>query len=209
MAANPQQITGVILAGGRAKRMGGADKGLLEMAGRPALEYAIERLQPQVDRLVINANRNRGTYAAYGFPVVPDEMADYPGPLAGMAAALRAAETEYILTVPCDCPWLPLDLATRLQLARRNLNSELATVETGEGLQPVFALLHRSLLDSLLTYLQGGGRKIDRWFARHLTALADFSDCPEAFTNINTPEQRATAESELPAPPEEARSTRR
>ncbi|KPV40317.1 hypothetical protein AN478_09520 [Thiohalorhabdus denitrificans] len=195
-------VTGVILAGGGGRRMGGRDKGLEPLAGRPIVEYAIERLRPQVDRLIINANRNRETYAAYGFPVVADEMAGYPGPLAGMAAALRTAETDLILTVPCDCPRLPLDLATRLLVARRALHGELATVETGEGLQPVFALLHRALLDSLLGYLEDGGRGVARWFNRHLTALADFSGQTEAFLNINTPDERAAAEAFLPRHPD-------
>ncbi|MFP4616402.1 MAG: molybdenum cofactor guanylyltransferase MobA [Thiohalorhabdus sp.] len=194
-------VTGVILAGGGGRRMGARDKGLEPLAGRPIVEHAIERLRPQVDRLIINANRNREVYAAYGFPVVADDMAGYLGPLAGMAAALRAAETDLVLTVPCDCPRFPLDLAARLLAARRALHGELATVETKEGLQPVFALLHRALLDSLLEYLHGGGRGVGRWFTRHLTALADFSGQTEAFLNINTPDERAAAEAYLRRPP--------
>jgi molybdenum cofactor guanylyltransferase len=199
MDAHNEQITGLILAGGRGRRMGGEDKGLLPIAGRPAVEYAIERLGPQVDHLIINANRNLPTYRSYGYEVVADEVADFAGPLAGVAAGMQAADTGYLLTAPCDCPWLPLDLASRLLAAKSARNADLATVETGDGLQPVFSLLETDILDSLMNYLGQGGRKIDRWFAHHLMALADFSDCPEAFTNINTPEERSAAEPALGA----------
>lgn len=190
-------ITGVVLAGGRGRRMGGQDKGLVPLAGRPAVEYALERLRPQVDGLVINANRNLETYRSYGYPVVQDREDDFPGPLGGMVAALEGRQTEFILTVPCDTPWLPPDLAKRLLTALEAQEAELATVDNGEGMQPVFALLPRHLLGSLEAYLAEGERKIDRWYARHRLALADFSDDPGAFVNINTPEERSAAEPAL------------
>lgn len=174
--------------------MGGEDKGLLTLAGRPAVEYALERLRPQVDRLLINANRNLEAYRAYGYPVVTDREGDFPGPLGGMAAALDAARTDFILTVPCDTPWLPEDLAQRLITALRAESAELATVDNGQGMQPVFALLPRDLRASLAGFLAEDERKIDRWYSRHRVAVADFSDRTGAFTNINTPEERAVAE---------------
>jgi len=190
-------ITGVVLAGGRARRMGGRDKGLLPLAGRPAVAYAVERLRPQVDALLINANRHRPDYAAFGVPVVPDTVADYPGPLAGMAAGLEAAATGLVLTVPTDSPWLPMDLAARLRAVLEAEGADIATAHNGEGLQPVFALLRRQVLPSLQAYLAAEGRKIDRWFGQHRLATADFSDCPRAFANINTPEELAAAERAL------------
>lgn len=174
--------------------MGGRDKGLLTVSGRPAVELVIERLRPQVDRLIINANRNTEAYAKYGLPVVPDEEDGYPGPLAGMAAGLAAAGADHVLTVPCDSPWLPPDLAPRLLAALHDGDAELATVTTAEGLQPVFTLLSWQVRESLRRFLGEGGRKIDRWFVHHRVALADFSDCPQAFANINTPEELAAAE---------------
>lgn len=184
-------VTGVILAGGRARRMGGRDKGLLPLAGRPMIEYVIEALRPQVDALLINANRNHEIYRGYGYPVVPDQTDDYPGPLAGMAAAMAAADPGSILTVPCDGPWLPTDLARRLQRCRTAHGTPICMAHDGLRAQPVFALLDRDLLPSLREYLQGGGRKIDLWYARHDAATADFSDCPEVFVNVNTPEDSA------------------
>lgn len=197
MTAFGEPLTGAVLAGGRGRRMDGRDKGLIPLAGRPAVEYVLERVAPQVDRILINANRNRDAYAAYGHPVHPDRSGDYAGPLAGMATALAAAETDRILTVPCDTPWLPPDLADRLLQVRAAAGAEIATVHDGRTSHPVIALLDRGLLESLEAYLAEGERKIDRWYARHRLALADFSDCPEAFTNINSPADSAAAELRL------------
>jgi len=190
-------LTGVILAGGRARRMGGRDKGLLSLAGRPMIEYVIEALRPQVDTLLINANRNREAYAGYGFSVVPDDTSDYPGPLAGMAAAMAAAAAGSILTVPCDGPWLPPDLARRLEAGRVAQDVPICMAHDGHRAQPVFALLDRDLLPSLREYLARGGRKIDLWYAQHGAATADFSDCPEVFINVNTPEDSAEVAARL------------
>lgn len=205
MTPRSAPVTGVVLAGGKGRRMGGRDKGLMPLAGRPAVAHVLERLAPQVDRLLINANRNGEAYAAYGYPVVADRIADFAGPLAGMAAALAAAETEQVLTVPCDTPWLPTDLTARLERARQAEDAAIATVADGHTSHPVFALLARHLRPSLEAYLSEGERKIDRWFARHPLAFGDFSDCPEAFTNINTPEEQAAAEA---GPPERGRGER-
>lgn len=182
-------ITGLILAGGAARRMGGGDKGLTKLAGKPLIEYALTRLAPQVDALIINANRNAARYADYGHPVVADEREGFQGPLAGMARGLKAAETEFMVCAPCDSPLLPQDLVERLFRQLREQDAELSVAHNGERLQPVFTLMRAALADSLLAFLDGGGRKIDQWFQRHRLAVADFSDQPEAFSNVNSPEE--------------------
>lgn len=182
-------ITGLILAGGAARRMGGGDKGLTELAGKPLIEYALTRLAPQVDALIINANRNVARYADYGHPVVTDERQGFQGPLAGMASGMKAAETEFMVCAPCDSPLLPEDLVERLFQRLRAQDAELSVAHNGERLQPVFTLMRTALAGSLLAFLDGGGRKIDQWFQRHQLALADFSDQPAAFSNVNSPEE--------------------
>ena len=187
MIVQPAEITAVILAGGRGRRMGGKDKGLMEINDLPLIEHVLSSVSPQAGHLIINANRNIEEYQRYGFPVVSDTMADYQGPLAGFASAMAAAETEYIVTIPCDSPLLPDDLVQRLVQALNREDAELAVAQDGERLQPVFALLRVSLLPSLLDFLQRGDRKIDLWYAQHKMAKADFSDIPETFLNVNTP----------------------
>ena len=182
-------ITGLILAGGAARRMGGGDKGLTELAGKPLIEYALARLAPQVDAIIINANRNVARYADYGHPVVTDQRQGFQGPLAGMASGLKAAETEFMVCAPCDSPLLPEDLVGRLFRQLREQDAELSVAHNGERLQPVFTLMRAALADSLLAFLDGGGRKIDQWFQRHQLAVADFSDQPAAFSNVNSPEE--------------------
>jgi len=183
-------ITGVILAGGQARRMGGEDKGLVALGGRPMIEYALAALEPQVGDLLINANRNHERYAGYGFPVLADRQSGYCGPLAGMVSAMAAACTPYLATVPCDCPQLPGDLVERLAHALGRDDADIAVAHDGERMQPVFALIKTGLIDDLESWLDSGERKIDRWYARHRVALADFSDCPQTFENVNTPEER-------------------
>ncbi|MBU0654034.1 MAG: bifunctional molybdopterin-guanine dinucleotide biosynthesis adaptor protein MobB/molybdopterin molybdotransferase MoeA [Gammaproteobacteria bacterium] len=181
-------ITGVILAGGRGSRMGGQDKGLLEFNGRPLVEHLLDALKPQTSAVLINANRNQERYQTYGQPVVNDELTGFQGPLAGFAAAMQAAETACIMTVPCDGPQLAPDMAERLLQALQTENAELAVAHDGERLQPVHALIPVSLLPSLQTFLKNGDRKIDLWYAQHRMAQANFSDCRDMFRNINTPE---------------------
>ncbi len=174
--------------------MGGRDKGLVEIAGRPMIEYVLEILRPQVGATMINANRNAEFYTRYGEPVIADALTGFNGPLAGMASAMRAAETPMIVTVPCDSPFVPADLVTRLAAAKQDANAEIAVADNGERMQPVFALLDKALLDSLEGYLARGERKIDRWFAEHRCTSVDFSDRPETFINVNTPEEVARVE---------------
>jgi len=192
-------VTAIILAGGRATRMGGMDKGLVELCGRPMIAHVLAALEPQVAHVMINANRNLARYAAFGCPVVADADDDFLGPLAGLSAGLGAAKTDLVLTAPCDCPLLIPDLAKRLHAALEREDAEIAVAFDGERLQPVFALVQRKLADSLAAYLGAGDRKIDRWFARHRLARVDFSDCPENFINVNDPTERSALEARLAA----------
>lgn len=192
-----ESITGVIMAGGQGRRMGGEDKGLLEIRGKPMIQYVLDTLRPQVGRILINANRNQERYRELGCPVVTDISGDFLGPLAGMASALQTSESEYLLTVPCDSPLLPARLAEVLSEALQGQQAEISVATDGERMQPVFALLRRSLLPSLLEYLAQGGRKIDTWYAQHRTALADCSGFPDAFLNVNTPQEQALVERKL------------
>jgi molybdenum cofactor guanylyltransferase len=192
-------ITGVILAGGRAQRMGGVDKGLIILNGKPMIEHVIATLRAEIDNLLINANRNQEQYAAFGYPVIPDIMDGYLGPLAGIASGMRAASTPYIVTAPCDSPLIASNLVQRLHAALTREGADISVAHDGERMHPVFALMRRDLLPSLLDFLDTGQRKIDRWYAQHRLAVAFFRDQPEAFRNVNSPEERAELESELEA----------
>jgi molybdenum cofactor guanylyltransferase len=191
-------ITGVVLAGGRARRMGGEDKGLVRVNGEAMVVHAIRGLTPQVGALLINANRNQQRYAELGgCDVVADADGDYAGPLAGMASAMQRATTRYILTVPCDSPLLAANLGERLFGALLAEDAEISVAHDGTRMQPVFALLDCTLHQSIVEFLAGGGRKIDAWYARRRLALANLTDYPDMFLNINTPEDRDTLELRL------------
>ena len=193
-----EHIAGTVLAGGRGRRMGGEDKGLVEIAGRPMVAHVLERLRPQAGLLLVNANRNRERYAEItGCRVIADREGGYAGPLAGMASAMEAARTRFLLTAPCDAPLVSEHLGPRLYRALAEEHAEMSVAHDGVRLQPVFALIRCSLLGSLLAYLSSGERKIDRWYARHRMARADFSDLPQSFSNINTPGERAALEHAL------------
>ena len=179
-------VTGLILAGGLGRRMGGVDKGLIAFHGRPMVASVVERLQPQVDELLINANRNLEEYGRFGFRVVPDEVEGFAGPLAGLERGLAEAAHELIVTTPCDSPFLPLDLVARLRSALEFQRADLAIAKTGTQPHPVFCLARRSLHEHLRTFLLGGGRKIDAWYATLNTIEVNFDDEAEAFANINT-----------------------
>ncbi len=196
---NPrQQISAVVLAGGRARRMGGQDKGLVTLDGRPMVQHIVQRIAPQVGRVLISANRNLDAYSTLGdYTVIPDGVGDFAGPLAGMASALQVVETPYLLTLPCDSPLVSDDLAARLFTALGASDADIGVASDGERLQPVFNLLRRGLLASLLAYLESGERKIDRWYALHQCISVDFSDRRDMFLNINTPEERAELEQRL------------
>ena len=190
-----KDITGVVLAGGRGSRMGGVDKGLQNHKGLPLALHALLRLQPQVGAMLVNANRNLGAYEALGAPVWPDPIEGYAGPLVGFLAGLEHCETPWLVTVPCDTPDFPVDLVARLAQAATEQQAEIAyasTVEPDgrEQSHPVFCLLQASLIDSLIAFLDGGGRKIDAWFAQHRAVRVPFPDAA-AFFNANTPQELA------------------
>ncbi len=183
------EITGIILAGGRARRMGGVDKGLTFLAGRPMLQHVLAALAPQVAKVIVNANRNLDAYREFGCDVVSDIVGDYSGPLAGMASGMQSAVTPYVVTVPCDSPLIVGDLVARLYCALKEQDAEVCVVHDGERIHPVFLMLRRELIGSVLGFLDGGERKIDKWFATHRLAVCDFSDQPEAFMNVNHPQE--------------------
>jgi molybdenum cofactor guanylyltransferase len=194
----PGDITGLVLAGGRGSRMGGVDKGLQNFHGTPLALNALMRLQMQegalVGELMVNANRNLSAYEAFGAPVWPDTLDDFAGPLAGFLTGLERCETPWLLTVPCDSPRFPLDLALRLAQAVEEQDSEIAMAAAREDdgqwrAQPVFCLMKVNLLESLAAFTREGGRKIDRWTAQHRTAVVPFDrpgEDPLAFANANT-----------------------
>ena len=194
-------ITGLILAGGRAQRMGGIDKGLIPFMGKPLIEHAIARLTPQVTSILINANRNQDRYAQYGHAVIADLHPDFAGPLAGFAAGLEHCKTEYLLSVPCDSPVFPLDLSERMLETMINTQSDLvyaSSVDTSGAIwtQPVFCLMRRSAKQSLQDFLGREGRKIDRWFETLRSSTVVFAD-EAAFANTNTPEELQALERAL------------
>jgi len=173
--------------------MGGVDKGLVELAGRPLAAWVIERLAPQVGTLVVNANQNVERYAQFGHPVVSDAVAGFAGPLAGLHAALAAARTEWIVTAPCDSPFLPLDLVARLGRGAIAEGATLAVARTFDQPHPVFALVRRDVEPHLAAFLHGGGRKIDAWYASLRIVEVPFDDEADAFRNINTAAELAAA----------------
>ena len=190
-----EAITGVILAGGLGRRMGGIDKGLQELRGRPMVAWVVERLAPQVDELLINANQNIERYAAFGHRVVPDQIPDYAGPLAGLHAALAAAAHPLVATAPCDSPFLPADLVSRLFSALTANAADLAVARTFDQPHPVFCLCRRAVLPHLGEFLAGGGRRFESWYATLKAVEVAFDDEAEAFENINTREELGRFES--------------
>ena len=187
-----EDITGLILAGGRGSRMGGVDKGLQNHLGIPMAMHALMRLGPQVEHVMINANRNLGAYEAFGVPVWPDALPDQPGPLAGFLTGLERCETPYLVTVPCDTPDFPDDLVARLAAALVAQDADIAMAaspsDDGVQVQPVFCLMKSTLMESLMAFTQSGQRKIDKWTAQHRCINVLFSDA-DAFFNANTAEE--------------------
>jgi molybdopterin-guanine dinucleotide biosynthesis protein A len=195
---NPQEITGIILAGGRGSRMGGVDKGLQNFNGMPLALHTLMRLQMQVGTVMVNANRNLAAYESFGTSVWPDVISDFAGPLAGFLTGLERCESPFLLTVPCDTPLFPLDLVSRLAQALERDDADIAMAAAPEPdkdgqlhlrTQPVFCLLRIELMESLVAFTQGGGRKIDAWTAQHKTVIVPFDqtgDSAHAFTNANT-----------------------
>ncbi len=195
-AIAPADITAIVLAGGRGSRMGGIDKGLQLLNGAPLALHIMRRVSLQVNRVLLNANRHLDVYQSFGGVVVPDTQVafaePFSGPLAGFAAGLSQCQTPYLLTVPCDSPRFPLDLASRLAHALHARQADIAMAAQGGRTQPVFCLLKKELLASLQTFIRSGGKKIDAWTALHHTVVVHFDgthDDPRAFTNANTLEE--------------------
>ncbi len=188
------EVTGVVLAGGQGSRMGGVDKGLQPFRGKAMVEHAIERLAPQVDELLVNANRHPEAYARFGHRVIADEIEGFAGPLAGFERGLAHAAGALVATAPCDSPFLPRDLVARLRAALEAAGAELAVAKTGSQAHPVFCLMRRSVHASLREFLGSGQRKIDRWYAALRVVEVPFDDAPDAFVNINTREELASLE---------------
>ncbi|MEJ2114676.1 MAG: molybdenum cofactor guanylyltransferase MobA [Gammaproteobacteria bacterium] len=193
-----ENVTGVILAGGKARRMGGVDKGLININGQAMIQYVLDALKPQVYEVLINANRNVSEYEKFGYPVVSDQLESFQGPLAGIAASMGMAKTKYICICPCDGPLIAKDLVSKLYSAlNKDKDTKIAVAHDGKRLQPVYALINRELHKSLLNYLMTGKRKIDLWYTQHNFKAVDFSDKQDCFININTPEDQQTISQKL------------
>ena len=186
-------VTGIVLAGGMGRRMGGVDKGLVELAGRPMVAHVLARLAPQVGSVLINANQNPDRYALFGHPVVADAVGGFAGPLAGLHAGMTEATTPFVVTVPCDSPFLPTDLVARLGIAIVRDGAQIAVARTLDQPHPVFALVRREVLPHLASFLHDGGRKIDAWYATLRIVEVPFDDQEDAFRNINTATELAAA----------------
>ena len=185
----PERITGLVLAGGLGRRMGGVDKGLSRLGGEPLVEHIIRRMAPQVGRLIINANQNHDIYAGFGYPVVGDRIEGHAGPLAGLEAGLAACTTPYLVSAPCDSPFLPTDLVSRLAASLTAHKASIAVATTGDQLHPVFSLVRCDELPDLQAFIKAGGRRMEAWLRRLRWVACPFDDCPEAFANINTPDE--------------------
>ncbi|HET7729703.1 MAG TPA: molybdenum cofactor guanylyltransferase MobA [Usitatibacter sp.] len=192
------EVTGVVLAGGQGSRMGGVDKGLQAFRGKPMVEHVIARLAPQVDEVVVNANRNAEAYAAFGHRVVPDGIEGFAGPLAGFERGLASARGALVVTVPCDSPFLPEDLVERLRSALETAGADIAVARTGDQAHPVFCLMRRDVHPSLVRFLSSGQRKIDKWYSELAVVEVPFDDEAGAFVNINTREELSSLEPPRP-----------
>jgi molybdopterin-guanine dinucleotide biosynthesis protein A len=188
------QVSALVLAGGQGSRMGGVDKGLQPFRGKPMVAHVIERLAPQVDEILINANRNAAEYERFGHRVIADEIQGFAGPLAGFERGLAHASHALVMTVPCDSPFLPRDLVARLHAAMTSQGADLAVAKTGEQAHPVFSLMRRDVHASLREFLSSGQRKIDKWYSGLQVVEVSFDDEADAFLNINTREELAKLE---------------
>ena len=196
MTISKQDVTAVILAGGKGSRLGGQDKGLVPYHGKPLIEHILERIETQVATVLISANRNPEIYATYGYPVLKDNMLDYQGPLAGFSTAMSTAKTKYIITLPCDGPLISDDLVARLKNCSQDAPTKIVVAYDGQRLQPTYALIPITWLTNLNQFLNDGSRGIHKWYAQNQNNVihCGFSDIPDIFTNINTEEQRQKLE---------------
>lgn len=180
------RITGIVLAGGMGQRMGGVDKGLVTFRNKPLVVHVLERIAPQVDSIIINANREQETYRQFGYPVISDTMSDFAGPLAGLHAGMQYANSPLVVSVPCDAPFLPQNLVAKLLESLQQQHADIAVASTNGQLQPVFCLCRTSLAAHLEQFLQTGGRKVEHWLNTSRLAVVAFDDQMPAFTNLNT-----------------------
>ena len=190
-------ISALILAGGRGSRMGGQDKGLITVAGKPAIEHVLERLRPQLNTILISANRNLDRYAAYGYPLVKDHSSDFPGPLAGIAAGFDACHSDWLLCLPVDAPLLDAHYVQRMKTAVQDSGADAALATLNGRPEPVFCLLHRRHQPALLDYLASGKRAVQGWLQEIGAQAVDFSDCPEQFMNLNLEQDQPELEARL------------
>ncbi|OQW74649.1 MAG: molybdenum cofactor guanylyltransferase [Proteobacteria bacterium ST_bin11] len=191
------KVSGVVLAGGKARRMQEQDKGLILCNNRPLVSYALAAMKPLVDELLISANRNQDRYGQWAYPVISDAEQTFDGPLAGILAAMHAAKHSVLLIAPCDSPLIDTVHLQRLLEALVTQEADIAVAFDGERLHPVFAALRTELQTDLQAYLLRGERKLQQWFQRHLTIQVDFSDTPHIFVNINTPAELLAVEQSL------------
>lgn len=191
-ALSDERITAVILAGGLGRRMGRVDKGLQLLDGKPLVQWVLERLAPQADEVLLNANQNTARYEAFGYPVIGDQIAGFAGPLAGLHAALTRATHPLVAAVPCDSPFLPTDLLARLRTAITRAGADVVTARTFDQAQPVFCLCRRDLLPRLTAFLAAGGRQPGLWYQTLAAIEVAFDDQAEAFRNINTEDDLAS-----------------
>lgn len=191
------KASGVVLAGGAARRMGHQDKGLIMFRRRPLVSYALTAMEPLVDQLLISANRNQAFYRKFGYPLIGDANPNFEGPLAGILAAMQAAKNPVLLVAPCDSPLMQTSHLHRLLSALKDDDVDIATAFDGRRVQPVFAALRTCLQNDLRDYLRGGERKLEYWFNRHSVKRIDFSDCASIFANINTPEDLKALEASM------------
>ncbi|WP_424946194.1 molybdenum cofactor guanylyltransferase MobA [Candidatus Spongiihabitans sp.] len=183
------EVTGLILAGGLARRMGGQDKGLILFRGEAMAQRIARALRPQCHHILINANRNISEYEKFGYPVISDQLTDFQGPLAGMLTGLNTISTPWMVTAPCDGPFMASDYVKKMKRAVALNNHAIAVAACASRLQPVYAMIHQSLMTSLGAFLGGNERKIDKWYGQHDYTIVDFSDAAHMFENINTPQQ--------------------
>jgi molybdenum cofactor guanylyltransferase len=190
-------ISAIILSGGRATRMGGIEKGLALLHNKPLIQHVIERLSPQADEILINANRELEQYQGFNSPILSDENPEYIGPLAGFSLGLQHCKHDYLLTVPCDSPLLPIDLTERLLSALVTQSTDIAVASSAGNTHPVFSLCRKSVLPSLTSFINEGGRKVSAWQKSLAYIEVDFNDCDDAFINLNTLEDLASLELKL------------
>jgi len=191
------EISALILAGGRGSRMGGIDKGLISIAGKPAIEHVLQRLRPQLETILISANRNLDRYARYEHPVIEDTLGEFPGPLAGIAAGLHASATKYLLCLPVDAPLLGEQYVARMKTALEKTGGRACVAEFNGKPEPVFCLLHKSHEQTLLEYLGQGKRSVQVWLEEIGAQAVDFSDWPDQFININLEQDQHKLEARL------------